>query len=353
MKVPTSTLTWLLEPDDPPIRYLTQTEVLGLDPSADEVQASWRSRMAYAPTRAILAQGAEFWNDRKGAYGKYDGMYWQVIFLGQFLADGDDPSLRPGLDGLLDDPGWVHPRGMQCLTANLLGALLRMGVRAPARVADELESLAARVLRDGGVACEAMSYSLLDHCYMSIPKLLLCFLEIPDAERTTTVREAMTLLVDELLAHEVLVYVPGHQRRWRDEVLASAPKAAELPKGETVKAWIASERARFLERHGPGECEVKPGWRRFGFPRHYNSDALEASYALARAGVDRCEALEPALALIESKADAAARWRMDDSLNGKMRVDVETKGAPSKWLTLRALATLRHFGTVELASPAT
>jgi hypothetical protein len=31
------------------------------------------------------------------------------------------------------------------------------------------------------------------------------------------------------------------------------------------------------------------------------------------------------------------RWTMRNSLNGKMLADVETKGAPSTWLTLRAL----------------
>jgi hypothetical protein len=37
------------------------------------------------------------------------------------------------------------------------------------------------------------------------------------------------------------------------------------------------------------------------------------------------------------------RWTMRSSHNGKMIADVETKGAPSKWLTLRALQVLSHF----------
>ncbi len=35
---------------------------------------------------------------------------------------------------------------------------------------------------------------------------------------------------------------------------------------------------------------------------------------------------------------------MRTSFNGKMIASVETKGQPSKWLTLRALQVLRHFG---------
>jgi hypothetical protein len=34
---------------------------------------------------------------------------------------------------------------------------------------------------------------------------------------------------------------------------------------------------------------------------------------------------------------------MRNSLNGKMYGDVEAKGRPSKWITLRALQVLEHF----------
>ena len=48
--------------------------------------------------------------------------------------------------------------------------------------------------------------------------------------------------------------------------------------------------------------------------------------------------------MVESAADAQMRWTMRNSFNGKMFADVEKKGAPSKWLTLRALQVLEHFG---------
>ncbi len=37
------------------------------------------------------------------------------------------------------------------------------------------------------------------------------------------------------------------------------------------------------------------------------------------------------------------RWKLDDSLNGKMLADIERKGKPSKWITLRAMTVLQHF----------
>ena len=47
---------------------------------------------------------------------------------------------------------------------------------------------------------------------------------------------------------------------------------------------------------------------------------------------------------IEKKRGKDGRWKLDDSLNGKMLADVERKGEPSKWITLRAMIVLKHFG---------
>ena len=81
-------------------------------------------------------------------------------------------------------------------------------------------------------------------------------------------------------------------------------------------------------------------------PLHYNSDVLEAMYALAESGTAMCAALERPLQVIESKMTPEGNWVMENSLNGKMWVDVETVGKPSKWLTYFALRVLKHFGRV-------
>ena len=42
-----------------------------------------------------------------------------------------------------------------------------------------------------------------------------------------------------------------------------------------------------------------------------------------------------------SKQDAAGRWKMEYTYNGKTWADIEEKGKPSKWVTLRALCVLK------------
>ena len=41
------------------------------------------------------------------------------------------------------------------------------------------------------------------------------------------------------------------------------------------------------------------------------------------------------------KQDAQGRWKLENALNGKMWIDIEKKGRPSKWITLRALRALK------------
>ena len=113
---------------------------------------------------------------------------------------------------------------------------------------------------------------------------------------------------------------------------------------DTMWSLPAAERAgyrdRFLAEHPTLHYKAKPGWLRFGFPLSYNSDALEALAALDAIGEQPRPEYEEAVALVRDSADAEMRWTMRNSFNGKMLADVETKGEPSKWLTLRALRVL-------------
>lgn len=67
---------------------------------------------------------------------------------------------------------------------------------------------------------------------------------------------------------------------------------------------------------------------------------LEALWALAAIGEEPRDEYADAIALVRGAADAELRWTMRNSLNGKMLADVETKGRPSKWLTLRGLRVM-------------
>ena len=97
--------------------------------------------------------------------------------------------------------------------------------------------------------------------------------------------------------------------------------------------------------------DSKPGWRRFGFPLMYQTDALEILLILTRLGREGAttpegapimgdERLREALDLVASRADAQGRWRLQQTFNDRFIVPIETKGEPSRWVTLRALEVI-------------
>ncbi len=344
MGIPTDVLEWLLQSDNPPVRYLTLTNLLRKPPESAEVRNARARLMDYSVTQEILRHADQFLREVEDHhYWKYTGKYWQLIFLGQFLADGKDPRIAGWAKDILENRRWVKQAGGQCLTANILAAFMRLGYGGHPVVAQETEDLAGRVLRDGGIRCAVMDYSLLSRCHMAQSKLLLCFSQIPPGRRSSVVNGAIRVLLKNLLDTEVFVYVPGHLKQWQ-QVLAHQPKRAELKEGQTVKGWIARERERFLKAPGIEKRRPKQGWLKFGFPLHYNSDVMEAMYSLALLGAPMSPRLKKALEIIRQKMTKEGTWILENSLNGKMLEDVEKKGKPSKWLTCIGHQVLAHFG---------
>jgi hypothetical protein len=340
-------IDWLLGEDNPPVRLLTLTRLLGHPETDAEVQDTRAQLMSYSVTQGILAHSEEIWQPNPRSFWSYKGKHWNTTYLGSFLADGRDPRIAEGVQNLIQQRGWVRSNCFQCMTACMLTAFRRLGYGEHPIVEQETEALARRLLDDGGIACTAANNSLLLHCYIALPKLLLCFGEVPTGQRSPAMQAAIDWIVPELLAQQVYIYVPGNSRAWQAVRKQLPKKRADLPEDETRESWTAKTKARFLAEHGMGERQPKPSWTRFGFPLNYNSDTLEAMVALATVGtplsVPTSAALEKPLQLIRDKRTAGGVWRLEKSLNGQMWVDVEVKGEPSKWITFFAMMVLDHF----------
>ena len=147
------------------------------------------------------------------------------------------------------------------------------------------------------------------------------------------------ILVKEMLGVRVFQYV-------RPDVKAYRAAVRSRPKGVLER----EVRDDWMKKHKvPNEQLIpKQGWLRFGFPRSYNPDLLEAMYALNEIGAKHRPDMDDALDHIESKRLPDGRWKLEHSLNGKTLATIEHKGRPSKWITHRALTVLQHFGRVEL-----
>jgi hypothetical protein len=75
----------------------------------------------------------------------------------------------------------------------------------------------------------------------------------------------------------------------------------------------------------------------------YVTDVLLNLEVLAEAGCGDDDRLKEAVDLVLSKQDEQGRWNLEYSYKGKLWYDIEKKGKPSKWVTLRVLRVLKKI----------
>jgi hypothetical protein len=117
----------------------------------------------------------------------------------------------------------------------------------------------------------------------------------------------------------------------------------------TIMSAAVDEGVRFLLSRDPAVADYPMGyatkpsssWFKFGYPIGYVTDVLQNLEALAALGHAQDPLLSSALDLVKSKQDGQGRWKLEYTYNGKTWVDVEKRGRPSKWVTLRALRVLK------------
>ncbi len=319
-------VTWLLEGDDPSVRFFTLTELLGSSPDSPDAVAARRAIMTAGAVPAILAaQGDDgHWEGPERFYSaKYRGTVWQLIILAELGADGRDERVRRACEAILRDSqdpesggfsvnrhrkagGGLHGSVVPCLTGNMVWSLIRLGLLDDPRVQAGVEWITAYQRFDdgdgeapGGWPYDAWEMCWGRHtCHMGVVKALKALAEIPPQRRSAAVRRTLEQGSEFMLAHHV------------------------------------HKRSHDLTR------DSKPGWKRFGFPLMYQTDVLEILGILAKLGLAGDERAREARELVAARRDAQGRWKLGSTFNGRFVVDIEAKGQPSRWVTLRALRVL-------------
>ncbi|MBI4337967.1 MAG: nitrogen fixation protein NifH [Chloroflexi bacterium] len=326
-------LPWLLEPDprQPGVRYFALRDLLGRSEEDPEVQETRATVMADGPVPPILAaqEPEGHWVKPGPGYGpKYQGTVWQVIFLAQLGADGADPRVWKGCEYVLAHSVATHggfsvngtPSAfIHCLAGNLGAALLDLGWLGDPRLMRALEwqartitgervarpeqqDVAERYYKSGtsGPLFACVANAGLS-CAWGGVKAMLALGKVPPAMRTPAMQAAIEAGVEFLLGRD--------------------PAVADYP-------------------FGSGN-QPSGSWFKFGYPIGYVTDVLQNLDALALLGYARDPRLAHALELVVSKQDSQGRWKLEYTYNGKTWADVEQKGQPSKWVTLRALRVLK------------
>ncbi len=326
-------IPWLLEPDDsqPAIRYYTLLDILSRDDNDKEVKAAKAAIMASEPVRVILAaqQPEGYWDKPGASYGpKYRGTEWSLVFMAQLGADGADSRIRAGCEILLSHCiasngglSWNGtPSGFEQCMAGIMGAaLIDFGWLDDQRLQTAMEWLAQTITGEG--VADASNRNTNRRYYKSrnsaplfvcalngnLPcawgaiKAMLALSKVPLTRRTRNMQEAVKQGVEFLLSYD--------------------PAVADYPFGMGNKP--------------------SSSWFKFGYPIGYITDVLQNLEVLVAMGQAENPKLANALDLVISKQNEQGRWLLEHTYNGKMWVDIEKKGQPSKWVTLRALRVLK------------
>ncbi len=83
----------------------------------------------------------------------------------------------------------------------------------------------------------------------------------------------------------------------------------------------------------------KSSWLRLGFPLMYQTDVLELIGLFNELGINDYR-LSDAIQVIKDRKMKNGTWKLQNSYNGRTIVNIEKKGLPSKWITLKSLIIL-------------
>ena len=337
-------LDWLLEKRDPGVRAFALRDLLGAPADDGEVRAARRAALRASPVREILeAQQPEGWWGKPGpGYGpKYRSTVWSMIFLGQLGADGGDRRVRRGADYLFLHSRARAPYGgfsyngtpagtFHCLAGNLCASLLELGFGDDARLQGALDWLARSITGDGilpasarqtpaskadgeaaryyrtgnsgpGFLCSANNHR---PCAWGAIPALDALSRVPKGGRTAVMRRALAVGEAFLLS--------------RDPAVSDYPTPTGGPPSRS--------------------------WFQFGYPMGYVQDVLRNLEVLTALGYGHDRRLRRAGEDLLRLRGADGRWTMRYSYKGKLWADVEAKGKPSKWVTLRARRVLKRMG---------
>jgi len=325
-------LPWLLESNDPGLRYLALRDLLDLSADDHELKSARKSAHKEGPIAEVLSQMNKegYWVKPGPGYNpKYSSTVWSMILLAQLGASANEDkrieqACKYLLDHALAEGGQFSaaasgaPSGTaDCIQGNLLWSLMELGYDDP-RMAKAYEWMARTVTGEGiapmqdrdapiryyagkcgpSFACGANNKL---PCAWGGVKVMLAFGKLPANKRTPLIKKAIEQGVDFFFSVD--------------------PASANYPTGYADKP--------------------SGNWWKFGFPVFYVSDILQIAEALVGLGYGSDPRLSNALNIIREKQDSEGRWQMEYDYTGKTWIDFGKKKQPNKWVTLRALRVLK------------
>jgi hypothetical protein len=319
---------WLLEKENPSVRYFTLIDILDKPENIPEVQQAKREIMQYGIVPDILRK------QRDPAYlktypkfytGKYKGLVWQLIVLAEMGAEANS-QITEQCEYLLNNSQETEDGGfamntaakkgggritevIPCLTGNMVWSLIHFGYLDDPRLQKAIDWLTRYTRFNDGVEDNPQNppydrYEMCwgkHTCFMGVVKALKGLCAIPQEKRTSDISDTINKAVEFLLVHHI-----------------------------------------FKHSHDLSKIS-KPGWLKLSFPLMYQTDVLEILDILTELGIAD-GGMDDAINTVLSKQDNTGRWRTENTSNtDRLLIPSEHKGEQSKWITLRAMRVIKRY----------
>jgi len=304
-------LDWLLEEDNPSIRYRVLTELLAVPPDDPRALLTRKKIPDSEAVRHIFScmHPDGYWlqtNPRTGEtlgngvlYGAFATTHFCLAYLAELGLDRGDPRIARASERYLSlqQPDGDFYRHFSCLYAYNIRTFLMLGYGDDPRVHKTIALMLGTKRRDGGYLCGMHEDRRKNakSCIRGSAKALLAFSMLPELWESERCQE----LVHYFLSREGIF-------RLSDPAI-------------TVNFDV--------------EHTI--------FPIIWRSGLLEILLALSRMGYGWCRELDRAWALLETKKNGDGEYILDWTPVQSL-LKAGKRGQPNKWVTFYALLALKY-----------
>jgi hypothetical protein len=325
MAAKNAAVQWLLEDNQPTVKYLTLRDLLGRPLGDPEVKEAAKGITKVGWARDILDKQAPggYWVGSEDLYRpKYTATNWMLLILSDLGLTRDEPRIAKSselwmkrfsaLDGGFAASKEGNPKyGHLCIAGNTARALVKLGYEDHPRVRKAFEWFVKNQAELGGWSCWN---------YGDRPR-----------GRNLDSWEPMS------------AFAAYPRQKWTRGMKNAVEKGAEY--------YLEKELHRQGGRYEP--------WYRFHYPIHYYYDLLVGLDFMTALGYGGDRRMGFALSLLRKKRRPDGRWNLDsvnpdpESPQGRWNLDhprqattsfaLEEEGKPSKVVTLTALKVLKRI----------
>ncbi len=328
-------LPWLLESENPGVRYLALRDLLELPAEDRELKSARKSAHKEGADCGSLIQDGERGILGQAGFRVTPKNIVQPFGLLFYWRNSAHPSMKINASSKPANIYWINcvkavnsqappparPSGtIDCLQGNLCWSLMQIGYDDP-RLEKAYEWMARTVTGDGIAPAEDKDAAVRYYYFKSGPtfacginnklscawggvKVMLALGKIPVKGRTLLIKKAI--------------------RQGTDFFLSIDPATAEYPTRQ--------------------DDAPSRNWWKFGFPVFYITDLLQLAEAMVNLGYGKDKRLTNTLNIIREKQNERGQWLMEFDYAGRTWLDFGTNKLPNKWVTLRALKVLKAVG---------